>query len=514
MNALVKPYSKATEEFLEDLAAELEVPNERYDAAERSYKSVGEWLQREDSSLKHLSPNTSVQGSFRLGTVIRPVNENEDYDVDAVCELSADRTRCTQEQLKKALGVELEAYAKSRGMNSRPKEKRRCWRLDYADGAQFHMDVLPAVPDAQRQKAIFEHARVNVLWWRTAVAITCKDHHNYSRISDDWPRSNPKGYVEWFKSRMAVVYRERLRKLAEAARASVEDMPAYKVKTPLQSAIQILKRHRDLQFLDDIEHRPISIIITTLSAHAYQQEVTISGALFSILARMDQFIEDRAGVVWIANPTDPMENFADRSAENPKLKEAFFDWLGRARADFQRIALMTDRLAISEALAARLGPDLVEKSFRRRKPAQALGTLGSVASQLFGRFNVWWRQTPEWPQRLTGRVAIVKATMTRSGFRPTEFRAGEQIPKHASLTFEAATNVSGAYRVYWQVVNTGAEAEAARGRRGEIFEGTVERGRLTRHESSLYRGDHTIECFIVQNGYLVARSGPFVVTIS
>ena len=70
MNALVKPYSKATEEFLEDLATELEVPKERYEAAERSYKSVGEWLQREDSSLMHLSPNTSVQGSFRLGTVI------------------------------------------------------------------------------------------------------------------------------------------------------------------------------------------------------------------------------------------------------------------------------------------------------------------------------------------------------------------------------------------------------------------------------------------------------------
>ena len=54
MNALVKPYSKATEEFLEDLAAELEVPNERYDAAERSYKSVGEWLQREELLAKAL----------------------------------------------------------------------------------------------------------------------------------------------------------------------------------------------------------------------------------------------------------------------------------------------------------------------------------------------------------------------------------------------------------------------------------------------------------------------------
>jgi len=305
-----------------------------------------------------------------------------------------------------------------------------------------------------------------------------------------------------------------LRKLAEGNHAKVEDMPAYKVKTPLQSAIQILKRHRDLQFLDDIEHRPISIIVTTLSAHGYQQEETISGALFSILTRMDHFIEDRNGVTWIANPTDPMENFADRWAENPKLKEAFFEWLARARSDFQRIALMADRQTISEGLAVGLGADLVEKSFRRRKPSNAVSALSSATAQLFGRFNVWWRQTPEWPQRMAGRVAIVKATVKRSGFRPTEFRSGEQIPTHASLTFEAATNVSGIYRVYWQVVNTGVEAEAANARRGNIFEGSIERGRLTRHESSLYRGDHTIECFIVQNGYLVARSGAFVVTIA
>jgi hypothetical protein len=36
------------------------------------------------------------------------------------------------------------------------------------------------------------------------------------------------------------------------------------VKTPLQQAVQILKRHRDMMFADDPEHKPISVIITTL----------------------------------------------------------------------------------------------------------------------------------------------------------------------------------------------------------------------------------------------------------
>ena len=35
-----------------------------------------------------------------------------------------------------------------------------------------------------------------------------------------------------------------------------------------------------------------------------------------------------------------------------------------------------------------------------------------------------------------------------------------------------------------------------------------------RQESTSYSGTHTIECFIVKNGYLVARSGAFVVNIA
>ena len=58
--------------------------------------------------------------------------------------------------------------------------------------------------------------------------------------------------------------------LAESVRA----VPKYQSnKTPLQRAVQILKRHRDIMFAGD-EDKPVSIIITTLAAKAYQGDVS------------------------------------------------------------------------------------------------------------------------------------------------------------------------------------------------------------------------------------------------
>lgn len=78
--------TRESEEFLEDLAEELSVPPGRYEQAERSYNSLGEWLLRDASSVRQYGPKVYVQGSFRLGTTIRPSNDAEEYDIDSVCE--------------------------------------------------------------------------------------------------------------------------------------------------------------------------------------------------------------------------------------------------------------------------------------------------------------------------------------------------------------------------------------------------------------------------------------------
>ena len=68
---------------------------------------------------------------------------------------------------------------------------------------------------------------------------------------------------------MADVARQRAERLVQAGMyASVDDVPVFAWKTPLQRSIQILKRHRDVMFWNSPNLRPISMIITTLSAHA------------------------------------------------------------------------------------------------------------------------------------------------------------------------------------------------------------------------------------------------------
>lgn len=43
-------------------------------------------MHRDASTVRSYDPKVYVQGSFRLGTTIRPSNENEEYDIDSVCE--------------------------------------------------------------------------------------------------------------------------------------------------------------------------------------------------------------------------------------------------------------------------------------------------------------------------------------------------------------------------------------------------------------------------------------------
>lgn len=503
----------AASNYLESLADELEVPPSRYEEATQRYKSVGEWLCREESTLRDYSPDVYVQGSFQLGTPVRPVNEGEHYDIDLVCELDIRKANLTQQQLKSMLGYEMQLYAKSNNMQ-RVSEGRRCWTLEYAEGAQFHLDALPAIPDSGKKRLRLEARAMDTTWVASAIAITDRDHPDYAAACEEWPHSNPKGYTLWFKSRMMEAYRTRREAMALEARANIEDVPEFRVKTPLQKAIQILKRHRDIRFANDMDDKPISVILTTLAGLSYNGEANVAFALQAILKGMHVHIESRGGVDWIANPTDPEENFADRWQQFPQRKSKFFEWLAAARNDFQHIAGLNNREMLVEAAAPAMGGRLA------RSAATASAKPSATKASLFQRaataFTAEHRKPAPWQQVRGGSVTIDESTISRDGFRTRKFyNDGPPLPKNASLHFKAATDVPLPYDVHWQVVNTGPEAAAiVGGLRGGFDAGVVERGSITKKESTLYTGSHTIECFIVKNGYLVARSGAFIVNIA
>lgn len=87
-----------------------------------------------------------------LGTAIRPQNEDDDVDVDMICEVHS-IAGWTQKKLKNAVGERL----KSREIYRRllDEEGTRCWKLRYRQNSdraadKYHVDILPATVSGEK----------------------------------------------------------------------------------------------------------------------------------------------------------------------------------------------------------------------------------------------------------------------------------------------------------------------------------------------------------------------------
>jgi len=370
------------------------------------------------------------------------------------------------------------------------------------------MDVLPAVNEQGGVGQIH------------SIAATNKNKDE----SYTWTTSNPKGFSEWFYQRNREAFQ--LAKLSQKQQIfnnqrqlfnSVDDVPNIHVKTPLQRAIQILKRHRDIRFSQsEIELcKPISMIITVLSASCYRNENTIFDTLNNLITSLEQqatqlnndfvfndylsrttynLITRKADGSWhIPNPANPEENFSDRWHEDDNARaKAFFQWVSWLRKDFIDINALVESDCFTKSLV-----DVYRPS--------NLPTLN---------FNVQHKQHGGWPISLNHIYsAEIKASYKTNVFWK-KFESSQHLLKGKNLKFKVNTNVPRPFDIYWQVVNTGQEAANAGQLRGEISEHTNKSSSgIYRTESTSYIGDHWVECYVVKNGYCVAKSGEFIVSI-
>ncbi len=93
MSPIYNKNPQTHEDVLEAIAEAIDVPEHLDEIARKRYASIGDWLDREESSIRQYEPEIYPQGSFLLGTVIRPVGDSDKYDVDLVCTLNATRVR-------------------------------------------------------------------------------------------------------------------------------------------------------------------------------------------------------------------------------------------------------------------------------------------------------------------------------------------------------------------------------------------------------------------------------------
>jgi hypothetical protein len=353
-------------EILEEIGNNLDISETQYKFAVQSYQAVGKWLADEKSLLSPYKPEILPQGSFLLGTMIKPVNDSDELDVDLVCRLEGKKADWAQYHLKKIVGDRLKENKTYKEMLD--EEGRRCWTLNYADSSKYHMDVLPSIV-SEGHRVILEKAFSAIDFKdfeKTAIRITDNQEDNYFNETnpDYWNKSNPFGYAAWFQERCSISIRKSVF-LSE----SVNPLPTYqKEKLPLQRVVQILKRHRDIMF-DGDEDKPISIIITTLSSKAYNKETDIITALTNVVENMESFIETKFSVEhnkwikWIGNPVNEDENFADKWPENPQKEKNFYEWLNKVKLELSSSFELKELNKIQESFSPIFGKKITDKSF-------------------------------------------------------------------------------------------------------------------------------------------------------
>lgn len=322
------------------IADELDIPDSKYQDAKGKYEAVGEWLGRNDSSLFKFQPKIFAQGSIRLGTCVKPLEQDE-FDIDLVCKLFIPLS-ASQSYVYGVVGNRLREHGYYRKILE---PQNRCWRLNYA--GEFHMDVLPAIPDNARNDK--------------SLLVPDKELKS-------WKESNPEGYADWFFRQMEV------RRMILLKEADVESIPEHQIKTPLQRSVQLLKRHRDIVFKDDLDDKPISIIITTLAAKAYKNEADVFEALVNIVEGMPAQFDIVDGQYAVLNPINKKENFADKWQKHPQRRVKFFQWLAQVKSQLEQTLQFKNTQEVLETFKPTYGEKIVEKA-----GSKILPTLGTTA---------------------------------------------------------------------------------------------------------------------------------------
>lgn len=354
--------TKQKQNLIESVAHGLDIAPIMYERA----KSVIDGL---TNYLKFSNNNIEIykQGSFKLGTIVKPYQKDKDgdFDIDLVVQFSTSKNETTPKEIKALLRKYLNDSEYEQYLD---KEGKRCWTLNYphikgTDKKSFHIDLLPCVKETIQIQP--------VQYQNTAIAISNTDKKTTPYIYE-WHSSNPKGLAEWFDcvnyGKYKQVKANDRKRLVESFGQLFSTMDEVTIseytRSPLQKVIQILKRHRDVMFTntDKEDFKPISLILTVLAGKIVEENNIVENNTYELLNTIlkgfeyyaslqnsgitsdyaDEYktkqlisktIRDGKAYWSIKNPTNASENIADRWNTNGQYATEFFRWVKQAQND-------------------------------------------------------------------------------------------------------------------------------------------------------------------------------------
>lgn len=385
--------------------------------------------------------STWLQGSYKYGTMIKPVRAEDEYDVDLGVYFDwgkGENIEPTADQLRRWVQQELVDYrhqcADMRSVVEPPKE--RCSRAFYEH--QFHIDtpVYHLNSDTDKRR------------------LAC--------LTKGWEASDPKAFYKWFRDALTGGEREQVRRV-----------------------IRYLKAWAALSFDDIPDSRPSSIFLTVLVTQAYPNiglalllGVADDDALISIIRTMHGRLNRNRRV---QNPATKAEEDINRMSD--EAWSAFLSRLDALLDIAERAAEAADdgaaALIWTEAFSFLMPlPEVDEVELVDEQTSRALMQLPNID------------------------IAVYTGSGQQRRFVANHHNQVAGVAKGCTLVFTIANpHVVPAFAtVEWTVRNKGLEADES----SDLGHRRVGMRMLQAEERTRYLGTHYMDCIVRVNGQVYA----------
>jgi len=424
-----------------------------------------------------LTGRTFQSGSYARFTSTTPVNDldviyvlpDEILKLARTAQATVDPAKLDIRRIVESLAEQLRRHY---GTTATVEAQPHSVGIFFGKKHDFSIDVVPAASADADKFWIPEVARRSVSVRRELYRSWATQAGTQTPPGPNWIKSHPKAYIK----QASILDQSTEGKFRKAAK--VLKRWRWRCKRA-NDAFRLKSFHLELAITRWFQRNPNARCIEAIRGVVAELDALTTSPQFHDLADEAQFVDQ-----YVSTLTD-----AERELLRKEFDRAQFLW-----AEVER-AKTAD--AVQKALEAFVGVTASPAVAPAPKTILAAAPDGDREGEeeFLSDYGV--------PFRAQYRVKI-DAAVTRDGFRPFKLleRAFPLLGKLRSLQFFIVScDVPEPYEVRWKVKNTGAEATRKGALRGQIH---MDQGQRRRKESTLYWGNHYVECYVIKNGECVA----------
>lgn len=434
------------------LVNEVNLNQSRLDLLGERVEAVTSFLQSCDHPIKQMFVQTIPQGSYAHRTIIKPVDDDDEFDADLLLELTEDTSWDAEDYVEQVY----QAFRTSATYKDMVRRRTRCVVVDYA--GDFHLDVVPYLD---------RHG----------------EHYITNRADNRFELTNPEGFNAWLEDKNGTTA-GRLVKVIRLMKYLRDYKNTFSVRSFILTLL-LAERVNDAALLDDPNH--------------YQDVPTV---LKNVVSALHEYLKANETMPLLTDPSCPSENFNHRWTQGEYAN--FRKWIEYYSAKITAAYVEEDKTTSLSLWQEVFGPEFQAPATVVAKEASRPAARGEMF--LEGTFGIPVRLDPRYRLRIDGRIR------PKDGFRNlkgTLRTRGGVVPKYRQIQFTIVEcTVPKPFDVYWKIKNQGDAAVRANCLRGEIVR---DRGLLQRDESTAYTGHHYVECYIVRDHVCVATDRQAVV---